>query len=373
MYKRGTMNTARRRATAALWSIQGVGPVTLNQVETRAGPVETLFDRPLSSWVRGISWRGDAAEHLAQIESLEARADWLENTLARQQVEIAFRGDPKWPARLEGIPKEPPLLFLRGPGADAPLRRRLAIVGTRHPELGAVERLMEFAMSLGRQGIGVVSGAAYGVDRGAHLGALNGEGETWAFLGSSIDQLDSGHYEVVSAILKGGGTIFSEYPPGFRANQSSFTQRNRLISGASDATLVFRAPHKSGALYTARFALEQNRPLLASPGDPWNAAAAGTNQLIRDGKAFPLTDSRDVLRALGLADALSPTAPVVVNLGGLSTVARQVFDALSGCQDFESLTERCPGVSSAALSSALVELEVSGAVIHRGGRRYEKR
>ena len=130
----------------------------------------------------------------------------------------------------------------------------------------------------------------------------------------------------------------------------------------------------SGALYTAQAAIEQGRPLLATPGDPWNPAAQGSNRLLGEGLARPHLELDDLLRAAGLVGSISPPEPVVFDASNLSSLAKEVLGVLEkGAADFESLLSFMPGPSSGQLSAALVELEVFGAVVHKGGRRYEKR
>lgn len=367
------MNTAERRAIAALWSIQGVGPVTLHEVRSRVGPPGELLHQPVSSWAPLVPWRGDSHAHVMSVGTLAAAADRLEARCKAHGARILFAGDPAFPWRLVGIPKAPALLFAFGPGGDAPPRRRIAIVGTRNLDSGSLQRIASAAAEAARAGLCVVSGAARGVDEAAHRGALAAKGETWAFLGSALDEMDKAQ-SLAEQIVRRGGTVFSEFPPGFRPNLNSFTLRNRLISGASDAVLVFRAPPGSGALHTARAARAQGRPVLATPGDPWSRVAMGSNELLRAG-ARPHLGLSDLLEAVGLGGSMSPPEPVPeVDLSQLGPLATDVLGVLAlGPSDFEGLQEAMPAVDSGELSSALVELEVFGAVVHKGGRRYEKR
>ena len=109
----------------------------------------------------------------------------------------------------------PPLLFMRGPCPV--LGGGSALVGTRHPEQGFLRNARAFAAAVAGGGAGVVSGAAAGVDRACHLGALDVGGETWAFLGSALDVVDAAQARLIPAILDAGGVVFSELPPGIRA------------------------------------------------------------------------------------------------------------------------------------------------------------
>lgn len=234
---------------------------------------------------------------------------------------------------------------------------------------------MRFASEVAAAGIGVVSGAAVGIDQCAHFGALDARGETWAFLGCALDQVDAPQVAVVARMLAEGGTVFSQFPPGARSNQSSFTVRNRLIAGASDAVLVFRAPSNSGALYTAAAAFRYRRPVLVTPGDPWNSAAAGSNALLLRG-ASPCLSLPDVRRAIGLAQSLSerPPAPAAshVEVSSLSAAAQAALAALRAPMSFEGLQEAA-ALPPDVLAAALIELELHALVLQKAGRRFERR
>lgn len=368
------MDTAERRAKAALWSFPGVGPVTLKTVGDRVGPLDQLLNQPVSKWAALVPWRGDAFAHVMAAGTLAVAADRLEERCRVLGARILFSGDPAFPSRLETIPKAPALLFAFGPGGEGPPRRRLAIVGTRSIDNACFGRAQAIAAQAALFGLGVVSGAAEGTDTAAHLGAIASQGETWAFMGSALDELDPSPRRIAAQIVDQGGTVFSEFPPGFRANMNSFTHRNRLISGASDAVLVFRAPLESGALHTARAAVLQGRPLVVTPGDQWDPRCAGSNALLRDGVAQVHLDLADLLKAVGLDGSMSPERPIVLDPSLLSPASVEVLAALGqGSSDFEGLQGSLPSISSGELSAALVELEVFGAVVHKGGRRYEKR
>lgn len=366
------MDTAEKRVIAALWSVQGIGPVTLNAIRAQTPSLGELLERPVREWQGEYEWKAGAEAHLAALTTLAQRADWLETKCRAQLVEILFDDHPAWPERLSEVPDAPALLFCRGPGNRAPRRRRLAIVGPRQPELGLVERVHDIALEAAAH-VGIVSGAAEGIDTSAHLGSIKGNGETWAFMGAALDQLDGGR-SLARFIIDHGGTVFSEFPPGCRPNMNSFTRRNRLISGASDAVLVTRASAGSGSLHTAKFAKEQGRPVLVIPADPWNDAASASNQLLREPHVRAFLDVTDLVSACGLSDSISPQIPVPFDATSLEGPAREVFDVLGrGGADFERLLAELSHLNSGQLSAALTRLEVLGAVIHKGSRRYEKR
>lgn len=359
---------------AALWSVRGVGPVTITDIQRRFGALGQLLDVPIRDWCDAITWRGAGAEHIVMTRTLGERADILERRCQAQRTSIAFPGDLAWPDRLDDCPDAPAILFHQGPGANAPRRRRLAVVGSRTPQAGVAQRVGERVMQLSRSGLGIVSGAAEGIDQAAHCAALKVQGETWAFMGMALDQIDAGRRTLARAILDGGGTLFSQFPPGARANMSSFTQRNKLISGASDAVLVCQASTESGSLHTANFAKEQGRPVLVVPFDLWNEAGEGGNRLLRAKKAEVFLDAADAMKAVGLEGNASHRDVPPFDASKASAHGQSVFGALRrGAAGFEDLRIAFPDLSAGQLASALVELEVLGAVIHKGGRRYEKR
>jgi DNA protecting protein DprA len=250
-------------------------------------------------------------------------------------------------------------------------RPRLALVGTRHPEQGFLRHARAFAGAVASGGAGVVSGAAAGVDRACHLGALDVGGETWAFLGSALDEVDAAQARLVPAILDGGGAVFSELPPGIRASKQTFPRRNRLISGASDAVLVLRAGQHSGTMHTVAAARDQGRPILACPGETWAEAARGCNLLVARGIARLCIEPRDALRAVGL-DGTPPLGVEPGPMPAMSEVAQRLYTLLrTEARPVEELEEQA-GLDPGAAVSALCELELLGLAVQVPGRRYQR-
>jgi len=304
------------------------------------------------------------------VTRLESLAQRVWEACEAGAMRVAFEGEPEYPERLRGLPDAPPLLFYRG--EVGPPRRRLAMVGSRHPDTGFLPYARTFARKVAEGGVGVVSGAAMGVDRACHWGALDAGGETWAFLGSALDALDPAQARLLPHFLGRGGVFFSELPPGVRASTTTFPRRNRLISGASDAVLVLRAGADSGSLHTARAGRAQGRPVLALPGDVQNEGAKGCNTLLRDGDARACLSVEDVWKAVGAwpGRAVPPgSGPSVKELSAEARGAYQVLERVP--RSFDEVLEGSR-LSPAALTSALVELELSGLIVQHPGRVYEK-
>ncbi|MCY1042731.1 DNA-processing protein DprA [Corallococcus sp. bb12-1] len=364
--------TGEHRACLALWAIPGLGPRTLDAVRAFAGgQLSRLASAPVRDWVSDVPVPAPVRQRLAAVASLDDLASRVESACDAAGIRVAFASAPAHPGRLVGLEDAPPLLFYLGePG---PPRRRLAMVGSRHPDQGFLPFARTFARQVAEAGVGVVSGAAEGVDRACHWGALDAAGETWAFLGSALDQLDPAQARLLPHFLARGGVFFSELPPGVRASTTTFPRRNRLIAGASDAVLVMRAGLESGSLYTADAARTQGRPVFALPGDVWQPAAAGCNALLADGRARACTSAEAICAVVGVhpGRAVPPGRE-----GGwweaLSVEARGAYGLLDRVpRSFDEVLAQSP-LSPAALTSALVELELSGLVVQHPGKRYEK-
>jgi DNA processing protein len=155
------------------------------------------------------------------------------------------------------------------------------------------------------------------------------------------------------------GAVFSEYPPGSLPLPHRFPERNRIVSGLSRGVIVAEAPERSGALITARFALEQGRDVMVVPGNPWFAHTAGSNRLLREG-APPVCSAADVHGVLG--------CPPPVSVGG---VAERVRAALSGERHVGEIAEAV-SVPLQELLPALMEMELANLVEKRPGNYYKK-
>ncbi|MBI3185776.1 MAG: DNA-protecting protein DprA [Myxococcales bacterium] len=363
--------SAEHKAMLGLWAVPGIGPRAVASIEARVGLVQALTS-PVSDWLGSLPLTPLARTGLLRARTIGEVADRALERARRAGMGIVYRGDAAYPALLAEIRDAPPLLFHFGmPGGP---RRRLAMVGTRTPDGTFAEWAQRFAAQIAHSGVGVVSGAAEGIDRACHLGAVDAQGETWAFAGSALDELDPGPKSLLRPILDSGGVFFSEFPPGVRADRTTFPRRNRLISGASDAVLVLRAGPKSGTLYTSDYAREQGRPVLAVPGEARYEKAFGCNDLIRKGHARLCMEPADALAAVGAWGHLSAAPPPArpVDMASLSSEAQAAYAALERTPlDFEDVLTRSK-VESGALTSALCELELSGLIVQRPGRRYEK-
>ena len=240
----------------------------------------------------------------------------------------------------------------------------VAIVGSRHNTRYGEEVAYRLAYELGRHGVVVVSGLAYGIDTIAHQGCLDGGGITVAVLGTAIDDIyPKSHEAVARRIIEQDGAIISEYAPGTRPfPKTSFLERNRLISGLSDIVVVAEAAERSGSLNTATHALEQGKTVFAVPGNITSPYSQGCNKLIKQG-AIPYTEPDDILRELFPEDyAKHYKKHKQLNLIGdtdvETLVLRALADGLRKGEDIMSATHLPPEV----FNESITLLEIKGCV-----------
>ena len=266
----------------------------------KAGGVDELIDHPR----RFAELIGERA--VVSLENRHARVEaeqTLKSAAAKGQSVTAI-GSPDYPASLAAIYDPPPVLFHRGSLKSG--ARRVAIVGARGATPSGRSLARDLARGLSAQGIEVVSGLARGIDGSAHEGALLGPSTTLAVLGSSVDIVYPGEHKALAARIEARGAVISELPPGTPPAASQFPTRNRIIVGLSETVLMVEAGSRSGALITARLALEEGRDVLAVPGRPSEPLAYGPNLMIRDGATL-IRGLQDVLEHLGIEAAAPKT------------------------------------------------------------------
>ncbi|HSH31478.1 MAG TPA: DNA-processing protein DprA [Candidatus Saccharimonadales bacterium] len=213
-----------------------------------------------------------------------------------QISEISYK-DAVYPDQLREISSPPQQLFTLGSLPQGPF---IAIVGTRRPTQYGRHMAYRLSSELAAAGVVIVSGLALGIDAVAHQAAVEAGGVTVAVLGCGLDAIyPSSNRTLARNILDANGTIISEYPKGTPPLRHHFPARNRIIAGLSCAVVIPEADASSGSLITANFALEQNRTVMAVPGNTTSLRSAGPNNLIKSG-ATPITGSSDILAALDL-------------------------------------------------------------------------
>jgi DNA processing protein len=269
-------------------------------------------------------------------------------------VETIPSSSPEYPEALRDLGDAPRVLWAIGDRAALhdPV---VAVVGTRRATSYGIRVTRDLVSSLTRAGACVVSGMALGIDGVAHRAALDAGGRTVAVLGTGADvPYPRSHLGLYNDIVR-RGMILSELPPGAKSHGGSFPNRNRIIAALAKLVIVVEAPHKSGALYTAQFAMDLGRDLAIVPGPIDSPQSAGSNLLLRDG-AHPILTFDDAAMLAGL----SPQRRTGPNLDDVTEM--RVWNALGdGAATLDELCARSALPVSECLT-AVTGLELRGAV-----------
>lgn len=283
-------------STLRLHLVNGVGPRTWVLLMERFGTPATALAasaQELQS-ISGIGPKLAAAIIAARNSSVAER----ELTLCRQhQIQILTARHAGYPEILKEIPDPPAVLFTRGDFA-ARDRFSIAMVGSRRCTLYGQQQAERFANQLARAGFTIISGLARGIDGAAHRGALQAGGRTIAVLATGVHDVYPPEHEDLAREIASHGVVVSESPFHQAPTPGMFPQRNRIISGLSVGVLIVEAARNSGALHTAKHALEQGRDVFAIPGRIDSLASEGCHDLIRDGATL-VRSVDDILETLG--------------------------------------------------------------------------
>ena len=299
--------------------------------------------------------------------------------------------ESKFTEVLESIALKPKMLYFCGKIPENVVKT-VAIVGSRHNTRYGEEVAYKLAYELGKRGVVVISGLAFGIDSIAHRGCLDAGGTTVAVLGSPVNEIyPRKHAGLAAEIIEKGGAVISEYAPrteeykdapmapgeylspdGKRLQdpKGSFLYRNRIISGLSDIVVVVEAAERSGSLNTATHALEQGKEVFAVPGNITSPYSQGCNKLISQG-ALPYTGPEDVLRVLFPEEFIKKRKRIIKErLIGENDVETKVLQALGdgarGGEEIMNLTHLPPEV----FNQAVTMLEIRGQIRALGANNW---
>ena len=273
-------------------------------------------------------------------------------------------GMVQYPAILKEIKNYPAELFYKG-NIDILKRRCVSIVGSRGTTSYGRNTAVKIAGNAAEAGLAVVSGMARGIDTCAHRGALDAGGDTVAVLGCGVDICYPAENKKLKECIERDGLVISEYPPGTGPQKYHFPQRNRIISGLSELTVVVQAGNSSGALITAELAAEQGRDVCAVPVNIDSQYNMGNNKLIKDG-ALPVINVRDVLELMGVDTADRSTAERV-----LSDTEMKIYSILEKHGEL-TVDEICRALSKppSYVSGIVTVMEMKGVVFSAAGKIF---
>lgn len=337
----------------------GVGPRIRQVLLERFGSAQAVFAAAPSE-LRSTPGVGPKLTRQISLAENELDVD-AEMAFCREQgIAILAQGDQAYPRLLREIHDPPGLLFVRG--AIEPVDAlAVAIVGTRHGSHYGLRQARRLGGALARAGFTVVSGLARGIDSAAHRGALEAGGRTLAVLGSGVANIYPAEHAGLAEEVVRAGALISETPPRCPPLPGCFPQRNRIISGLTLGTIIVEAGDRSGALITARLAMEQGREVFAVPGQVDNRASRGCHRLLRDGATL-VESVDDVLEQFGpLVEAIPrQQGPALRHPAELSLndVERSVLDAIGADPTSIDHVVNASGLSVPQVLSTLSVLEM---------------
>ena len=350
--------------------IPGIGPATLRALKEHYRSFEEAWRASDDDLRRaGIAPRAVAS---IQWKRASIHPDREMGQMVREGIWMITEEDDSFPRMLKEIPQPPIALYGKGDGTLFANAASIffAIVGTRKPTHYGMETTETIAHGLAMHHIIIVSGLATGIDTRAHHAALECGGKTIAVLGSGVDRQSIFPPENISLakrIADSGGIVVSEYSPGTHAAREHFPQRNRIISGLSRGVLVVEAREKSGALITARLALDQNRDVFAIPGPIFSPASQGPNKLIQEGAKLTRSHE-DILQEFGIEYTQKEARK---EMGVLDEKELMLLEALSDPEGIGALKEKT-GLAVPDIIATLSMLELKGYVKNRGADVYQK-
>lgn len=342
--------------TMALTRLAGVNHAVILQLYQELGSGYAVYEQ----YRDRFQW--DEALH-------RAAAEMEFNT--KNNIRTLALGDTDYPQRLSACPDAPILLYYKG-SADLNQQWVIDIVGTRQCTTYGQDLIRRFISDLHQlcPDVLIVSGLAYGVDIHAHRHALENGYETVGVLAHGLNQIYPHHHRDTAAEMVRRGGLLTEYMSQTQALPNNFRQRNRIVAGMSDATILVESAYKGGGLITCRIAQEYGRDVFAFPGAVGMPYSEGCNKMIRDNTAALITSAQDFVEAMGWEKRPSQTLPVEGELFANLTVEEQrIVDMLRKTNDLQqNMLSVQTNIPIGQLAALLFQLEMKGVVkIMAGG------
>lgn len=351
------LSFAERRDWLRLYRTPTVGPVAfrdlLRRYKTAGAALQAL---PSLTRRKAIS--------IPPIEVIEDEMDASE----RLGIRILAACEPDYPLYLRAVDPVPPIISVWGQ-VGILHKPCAAIIGSRNASAIGQRFARQIAGELGEHGYTIISGLARGIDASAHAGAI--ETGTAGVLGGGVDHVYPKQNADLFDAMRERGALISESPLGYRATARDFPRRNRIISGLSLGVIVIEAAERSGTLITARYALEQNREVMAAPGSPLDPRTKGCNRLIQQGAALieSTDDIVNILQDVRAPHIMEPgesyEAPEFDWKSAESEIDKARQDILSLCSPTPTPRDeiiRQSGYPVPIATAALLEMELGGEV-----------
>jgi DNA processing protein len=373
------------KAWIALNMTPGVGPRAATKLLERFGAADSVF-RATRSELELLRLRPETIQSILNREFYDKAVEEFEK-VKEMGGDILVLDDGSYPNLLREIADPPIVLYVKGNWRECLESTCIAIVGSRRCSTYGENAAEMIARDLVEHGICVVSGFARGIDSAAHRGAIRGKGKTIAVFGTGIDNIyPKENAKLAAEILDAGGAVLSQFPLKTPPLKDNFPYRNRIISGLAFGVLLVEASEKSGSLITARLAMEQNREVLAVPGNITSKNSFGTNYLIKSGAKLvqqwqdvvtelPSEIAANILPPkLDAKDAGTGSKQPELEPAGLNENERTIWRALStdDATHIDALLDKS-GLNFGDLNAALLGLEMRELIRVLPGKCYARK
>jgi len=353
----------------ALSTIEGIGPrrfVSLVEHFGSPGKVLSGSEKELSE----VPEMGKKlASNIKKGADCELTKEQV-NLLKRHRFYFLTYKDKNYPENLKNIFDFPPFLFVKGEIKKED-KKAIAVVGTRIASHYGKSIARNIVRELSQMKVTVVSGLARGIDSVGHKTALECGGRTIAVFGSGLDLVYPKEHERLAQEISEKGALMSEFLLKTEPLAENFPKRNRLISGLCLGVVVVEAPRRSGALLTARYALDQGREVFAVPGNIGAKRSEGTNWLIKQG-ALLVSSVEDILFELKDVFRITRGKLVEEKVLNLPVEEQKIYDLLSLEPSHIDRIAKKGEVSTAEALTALLSLELKGLVKQLSGKMFVK-
>lgn len=353
----------------ALTLLPGIGDSMAKMLLNHTGSAEEIF-RSKKAHLMKIPGIGPKTADAIIHHKVFSRAEEELRFVERYRIRLLFYTESNYPRRLKNCPDAPVLLYFKG-HANFNTAKVLSVVGTRQATEYGKQLCRELISGL-ETDVLIVSGLAYGIDVLAHKEAVKHNMATVGVLGHGLDRIyPSGHRATAEKMLENGG-LLTEFMSGTNPDKENFPQRNRIVAGIADATVIVEAHVKGGALITAEIANSYNRDVFTYPGRVNDEFSSGCNYLIQSHKAQLITSAKDLIYFLGWEEqqpAIKGQRSLPVDLPPEEGSVLELIKA-SGSLRIDELVFQA-GLSMSRLAAVLLSLEMKGLIKTLPGKVYQ--
>lgn len=364
-------------ARAALARLRGVKADTVRHILECGLTAQDFFAMPREELAEALDMRREAVWTDGARDSAVREAQHMLDGMSRyRDMHMLCLGEPDYPQPLAMTADAPVALYVLG-SRDLSSAHTLSVVGTRKAGPYGLDFTRKLVTELGAQfrDLIVFSGLAYGIDTAAHTAALKAGVRTVAVVAHGLHMIyPNDNRNLAASMVRAGGAVVSEYPLDTPPHQRQFLERNRIIAGLSQVTVVAESDVRGGAMTTARHAASYHREVMALPGRVTDTLSSGCNQLIRRGRAQLIERPSDLVQATGWIHGLpegetTQDGNLFPELEGEVAI---IYKALSHAGEALTVDQLCvrTGLSASRLLAHLAEMEFDGLAARHSGGRY---